>query len=157
MSWSTSKLRVRLARRKTGLSPPVNYFTDRSKAVLLLWIFYVFRSCVCYAFVCLFICALGSPAGKGMTSWLPFVVSNCEFVTFPLVSCAGVVLDCIDSWSLHPYLLIIFIDHILQNLTLKILNFYFYFMVYRNTFSKKVKQIGGWGVTSLFIFQEGRI
>ena len=32
------------------------------------------------------ICALGSPAGKGLTSWLSFVVSNCEFVTFPLVS-----------------------------------------------------------------------
>ena len=25
------------------------------------------------------------PAGKGLTSWLSFVVSNCEFVTFPLV------------------------------------------------------------------------
>ena len=23
---------------------------------------------------------------KELTSWLPFVVSNCEFVTFPLVS-----------------------------------------------------------------------
>ena len=42
-----------------------------------------------------FICALWSPAGKGLTSWLSFVVSYCEFVTFPLVS--GVVLDCIDS------------------------------------------------------------
>ena len=31
----------------------------------------------------LFICALWSPAGKGLTSWLSFVVSNCEFVTFP--------------------------------------------------------------------------
>ena len=28
---------------------------------------------------------------------LSFVVSNCEFVTFPLVSWSGVVLDCIDS------------------------------------------------------------
>ena len=37
---------------KTGLSPPVKYFTDRSKAVLLLWFFYVFvLSCVCYVFV----------------------------------------------------------------------------------------------------------
>ena len=27
-----------------------------------------------------------SPAGKGLTSWLSFVVSNCEFVNFPLVS-----------------------------------------------------------------------
>ena len=26
---------------KTGLSPSVKYFTDRSKVVLLLWIFYV--------------------------------------------------------------------------------------------------------------------
>ena len=34
----------------------------------------------------LFICALWSPAGKGLTSWLSFVVSNCEFVTFPLVT-----------------------------------------------------------------------
>ena len=34
----------------------------------------------------LFICALWSPAGKGLTSWLSFVVSNFEFVTFPLVS-----------------------------------------------------------------------
>ena len=32
------------------------------------------------------ICALWPPAGKGLTSWLSFVVSNCEFVTFPLVS-----------------------------------------------------------------------
>ena len=31
-------------------------------------------SCVCY----LFICALWSPAGKGLTSWLSFVVSYCE-------------------------------------------------------------------------------
>ena len=32
------------------------------------------------------ICALWSPTGKGLTSWLSFVVSNCEFVTFTLVS-----------------------------------------------------------------------
>ena len=46
-------------RRKTSLSPPVKYFTDRSKAVLLLWIFYVF-SVLCLLCLCmrLFICAL---------------------------------------------------------------------------------------------------
>ena len=33
----------------------------------------------------LFIDALRSPAGKGLTSWLSFVMSNCEVVTFPLV------------------------------------------------------------------------
>ena len=31
-------------------------------------------------------CALWSPAGKGLTSWLSYVVSYCEFVTFSLVS-----------------------------------------------------------------------
>ena len=30
--------------------------------------------------------ALWSPAGKGLTYWLSFVMSYCEFVTFPLVS-----------------------------------------------------------------------
>ena len=34
----------------------------------------------------LFIDALWSPAGKGLTSWLSFVMSKCEFVTFPFVS-----------------------------------------------------------------------
>ena len=31
----------------------------------------------------LFIAALWSPAGKGLTSWLLFVMFNCTFVTFP--------------------------------------------------------------------------
>ena len=43
---------------------------------------------LCFVLSCvsLIICALWSPAGKGLTSWLSFVVSNYEFVTFPLVS-----------------------------------------------------------------------
>ena len=36
----------------------------------------------------LFINALWPPAGKGLTSRLSFVISNCEIVTFPLVSWA---------------------------------------------------------------------
>ena len=39
--------------------------------------------------VCLFICVLWSPAGKGLTAWLSFVVSYYEFVIFPLVSWVG--------------------------------------------------------------------
>ena len=60
-----------------GLSSPVKYFTDRSKAVLLLWIFYVFLSCVCYACVriCLYV-PCGHLLGKG----------------WPLGSICGVVL-----------------------------------------------------------------
>ena len=53
--------------RETGLSPPVKYFTDLSKMVLLLWIFYgFFLSCVCYAFVrvCLYVPCDNLP-GKG--------------------------------------------------------------------------------------------
>ena len=34
----------------------------------------------------LFIGAIWLPAGKGLTSWLSFLMSNCEDVTFPLVS-----------------------------------------------------------------------
>ena len=34
----------------------------------------------------LFVDALWSPARKGLTSWLSFVMSICEVVTFPLVS-----------------------------------------------------------------------
>ena len=33
---------VKLVRRWAGLGPPVKYFTDRSRAVLLLWIICVF-------------------------------------------------------------------------------------------------------------------
>ena len=78
---------LNLGRRETGLGPAVKYFTDRSKAVLLLCIFYAF-TVLCLLCLCarLFICALWSPAGKRLTSWLSFVVSSCEFVIFPLVS-----------------------------------------------------------------------
>ena len=57
-------------RRETGLSPPVKYLTDRSKAVLLLRIFYGFFSVLCLLCLCarLFIRALWSPAGEGLTS-----------------------------------------------------------------------------------------
>ena len=43
----------------------------------------VYLVCLCAR---LFIVALWSPAGKGLTSWLSFVMSYYEFVTFTLVS-----------------------------------------------------------------------
>ena len=48
----------------------------------------MFFSVLCLLCLCarLFIRALWSPAGKELTSRLSFVVSNFEFVTFPLVS-----------------------------------------------------------------------
>ena len=85
-TWSTSELRVRLA-AWNRFKPLVKYvywpfqggtsFVDHFCSVLCLL-------CLC---ACLFICALWSPAGKGVTSWLSFMVSYCKFVTFPLVSC----------------------------------------------------------------------
>ena len=87
MSWSTSELRVRLAHRETGLSPSVKYF---------YWPFQGIASFVdhlCY-FCLVFVklsCAsvnwcLVVTCWDGLTSWLSFVMSNCEVVTFPLVS-----------------------------------------------------------------------
>ena len=34
--------------------------------------------CLLCLFMCLFICALWSPPGKGLTSWLSFAVPYCE-------------------------------------------------------------------------------
>ena len=47
--------------------------------------FFFLSFCLLCLCVRLFICALWSPAGKGLTSWLSFMVCNCEFITFPLV------------------------------------------------------------------------
>ena len=52
--------------------------------------------CLC---VCMFICALWSPAGKGLTSWLGSRLW-CLTVSLSLSHWypgSGVVLDCIDS------------------------------------------------------------
>ena len=50
----------------------------------LLYFFCLVFAMLSYASV--YICALWSPAGKGLTSWLSFVVSYWESVTFPLES-----------------------------------------------------------------------
>ena len=83
---------------KGEVGAPLNWFKPSSK--IFYWPFQggtsfvdllCFCSVLCLLCLCtrLFICALWSPAGKGLTSWLSFVVSNCEFVTFPLVSWVG--------------------------------------------------------------------
>ena len=52
--------------------------------------------CLCF-YTRMFVDTLWSPASKGLTSWLSFVISNCNVVTFPLLSWDNVILDCIDS------------------------------------------------------------
>ena len=69
MSWSTSELRVRLARHDTSFVDHLCYF--------------------CFVFVMLsrlFIAALWSPEGKGLTSWLLFVVFIVNLLLSHLVS-----------------------------------------------------------------------
>ena len=61
-----------------GISPIKIHYFDYSKR-------FTNRINEVYAFVCLFIDALWSPAGKGLPL-LSFVMSYCEVVTFPLVS-----------------------------------------------------------------------
>ena len=60
-----------------------------------------FCSVLCLLCLCarLFIpvCALWSPAGKGLTSWLSFVVSAVSLSLSHWYPGSGVVLDCIDS------------------------------------------------------------
>ena len=59
----------------------------------------MFFSVLCLLCLCarLFICALWSPAGNRLASWPSFVVSNGEFVTFPLVSLPGSGVELIVS------------------------------------------------------------
>ena len=82
VSWSTSELRARLALW--------NWFKPSS--VIFYWPFQggnYFVNHLCYLRLVfamrsrLFIAALWSHAGKGPTSWLLFVMSHCDFVTFP--------------------------------------------------------------------------
>ena len=47
--------------------------------LFLAWLLLCFHAC-------LFIDVLWSPAGKGLTSWLSLVMSNCEVITFPLIA-----------------------------------------------------------------------
>ena len=58
-------------------------------------IFFVF--CLLFLSTRLFICALWSPAGKGLTSWLSYVMSTVSLSLSHWYPGSGVVLDCIDS------------------------------------------------------------
>ena len=55
----------------------------------------MFLFCLVFAMFCarLFICALWSPAGEGLTSWLSFVVSTVSLSLSHWCPGSGVVLD----------------------------------------------------------------
>ena len=94
---------------------PLSHFFHEKVTEVLLRIYcffcgsFIFLFCLVFAVFCarLFICASWSPAGKGLTSLLSFVVSSVSLSLSHWYPGSGVVLDCIDSWSLQPYLLYI--------------------------------------------------
>ena len=84
--------------RKTSLSPQAIFLlTDPRRCsfryLLFLFVFANTR--------CLFVVTLWSPVGEEPTSWLSWMWRCLVFCHFP-IRCpgSGVVLDCIDSWSL---------------------------------------------------------
>ena len=61
----------------------------------------MFFSVLCLLCLCqrLFICALWSPAEKGLNYWLSFVVSNCKFST----NTFNIFLICLGPVEKEPY------------------------------------------------------
>ena len=85
--------------------PPRNFTEIVCRTYTFIWVdvlnvcYILCLLCLC-ARQCIHVCALLSPAGKGLASWLLFVVYNCESVTFPLVSWV--------RWSTWLYRFLIF-------------------------------------------------
>ena len=75
----------------------------------------MFLFCLVFAMFCarLFMCASWSPAGKGLTSWLSFVVSSVSLSLSHWYPGSGVVLGCIDFLIFATLLTFSIFDHIL--------------------------------------------
>ena len=96
---------------KLPLSPPlpskIFYWTFQGSTsfVDLLWVFFLAFVCCALVSVCLYVpCGhlLGKGWPLGSRLWCPTVSLSLSH-WYPG---SGVVLDCIDFWSLHPYLLL---------------------------------------------------
>ena len=76
----------------------ISFYSGNTHLLHLLWICCVF-SVLCLLCLCahLFICALWSPAWKGLPSWFSFVVSAVSLSLSHWYPGSGVVLDSIDS------------------------------------------------------------
>ena len=70
---SMFELRVRLARSETGLSPLVFFLLTVLRQCFFCGSFVLFMYRVCHAFTSIYF-ALWSPVGKGLISWLLFVM-----------------------------------------------------------------------------------
>ena len=102
--WRISGNLLRISGHSVCISVPLIYSIrpiPLISADLVLWrdLISMFLFCLVFAMFCarLFICALWSPAGKELTSWLSFVVSSVSLSLSHWYPGSGVVLDCIDS------------------------------------------------------------
>ena len=94
VSWSTSELRMRLTGCETGLSPPVKYFYCPFQCGTS------FVDHLCYLCLVVSVQCCIAVTWRVRTDLLDLVCDvYCDFVTFPF----GIVLDCIDSWSLPSF------------------------------------------------------
>ena len=103
--WSTSELRVRLA-PLTRLKPSSKmfYWPFQSGTSFVDFFMVFFLLCVCYVFVRVCICVFcGHLLGKGWPFGSRFWCLTASLSLYHWFPGSGVVLDCIDSWSLHPY------------------------------------------------------
>ena len=62
-------------------------------------------SCLSVMLSCMFLTALWSPVGKGLTSWLSCICFLVFLSLSNMVSGSGLILDCIDSRCLPSFLL----------------------------------------------------
>ena len=123
VSWSTTELRAGLAPWK-WLKPSSKIFLlTVSMRYFFCASFMLFLSCVCYAFVC--VCLLmpcGHLLGKGWPLGSRLLCPIVSLLLSQWYPGPGVVLDCIDSWSLPSFSLWrIFLTkyqkHAIQNFT----------------------------------------
>ena len=97
--------RVRLA-SWNRLKPSSKIFHWPFQGGTFLWTFYFFLSCVCYAFVCVcWYVPCVHLLGKGWPLVYHLWCLTVSLLLSHWYSGSCVVFDCIDSWSLHPYLL----------------------------------------------------
>ena len=95
------------------LSSPVIIFTDRFKAVLLLWMFFLCFTFVFIMLSCLFLTAVWSTAKKGLTSWL-----SCVWCLLVFLSLSQMVSQVRRGYCLYWFMIFAFLFTFLLELCL---------------------------------------
>ena len=120
MSWSTGEVDA----ARNWFKPSSKIFYWPFQGGILLWFIYVISVLfLLYFRARLFIDALWSPAGKGLTSWFSFVMIIVTLSHSHWYLGSGLVLDCIDSWSLPSFFLMKPIQIILCNWLNKLIQY----------------------------------